>query len=349
MAEENKALQPLPAGEPELPAAPKRGRRKKETAVVPVQEIAIENDVRTATYHEGQVITIDRTATVERVNEAQEMAWHELTNSLIRKSILTGRLVSMETHRISAGENINVAVVEYQGYRIVIPTSEMNIIIGGAVEEGKERQAKITSNMVGCDVDFVVMRMDEESHSVIASRRLAMERKVQDFYIDKTASGKPVINVGSVVEARIVAVSETVLRLEVFGTECFTRVFDIVEEWMADARERYSVGDTVYVKVSSIEFDSKSRPVIKVEGKSLTAPKVYACVKQGKYSGVVTGINKGIYFIRLDIGVNAIAHTCKGEDRLPKRKDVVSFICTRMDEEGRVAVGLISRVIKPFK
>ena len=49
--------------------------------------------------------------------------------------------------------------------------------------------------------------------------------------------------------------------------------------------------------------------------------------------------------MRLSIGVNEIAHSCY-DNRLPGKKDDVSFVVTRIDEERNVALGLISRIIK---
>ena len=85
---------------------------------------------------------------------------------------------------------------------------------------------------------------------------------------------------------------------------------------------------------------------ITVEGKSLDHTTCYACKKQGKYIGTVTGIHDGLIFIRLQVGTNAIAHSVEDRQLLPRKKDDVYFICTRMDEEKEVAIGIISRVIR---
>ena len=50
-------------------------------------------------------------------------------------------------------------------------------------------------------------------------------------------------------------------------------------------------------------------------------------------------------FIRLNNGVNAIAHSCY-DLRAPGKSDDVSFAVTRLDEEQGVAVGIITRIIK---
>ena len=62
-------------------------------------------------------------------------------------------------------------------------------------------------------------------------------------------------------------------------------------------------------------------------------------------AGTVTDIHKGTVFVRLHIGVNAVAHSCY-DNRMPGKKDDVSFVVTRIDADRNVAVGLISRIIK---
>ena len=61
--------------------------------------------------------------------------------------------------------------------------------------------------------------------------------------------------------------------------------------------------------------------------------------------GEVTDVHKGRVFIRLDIGVNALAHECR-DMRMPGRKDTVSFPVTRLDEKNGIAIGIITRIIK---
>lgn len=56
-------------------------------------------------------------------------------------------------------------------------------------------------------------------------------------------------------------------------------------------------------------------------------------------------IHKGTVFVRLELGVNAIAHSCY-DSRTVGKKDKVSFVVTHIDEERNVAVGIITRIIK---
>ena len=78
-----------------------------------------------------QIITLDRLAAsvYENDNETDDLNWHELQNSMLKQKILTGMLISMERHSIGEGKTVNVALADYQGYRVMIPVTEMNIIL----------------------------------------------------------------------------------------------------------------------------------------------------------------------------------------------------------------------------
>ena len=69
------------------------------------------------------------------------------------------------------------------------------------------------------------------------------------------------------------------------------------------------------------------------------------CRIQGKYAGRVTDVHKGVVYVRLSNGVNAVAHSCY-DYRMPGKKDDVSFAVTRLDMERGVAVGIITRIIR---
>lgn len=43
--------------------------------------------------------------------------------------------------------------------------------------------------------------------------------------------------------------------------------------------------------------------------------------------------------------VNAVAHSCY-DRRTPGKKDDVSFVVTKLDEERSIAVGIITRIIR---
>ena len=154
---------------------------------------------------------------------------------------------------------------------------------------------------------------------------------------------------GRVVEARVIAVAPKVVRLEVFGVEVSVRARDMAWEWMVDAGEKFQVGELVLVTVNQIQIKSVEDMEVSVDAKSAAAnaskDNLKKCVRQGKYVGMITDIYKGTYFIRLNIGVNAVAHSCNMAS-LPSKRDEVGFVVTRINDRYEVAEGIITRLIK---
>lgn len=98
--------------------------------------------------------------------------------------------------------------------------------------------------------------------------------------------------------------------------------------------------------VNKVEASSVDQIIIEVDAKSPTAninkDNLRKCHKQGKYTGIITEVYKETYFIRLDIGVNAVAHSCN-MSALPGKK---GFVVTRINDNYEVAEGIITRLIK---
>lgn len=293
------------------------------------------------------VLTIDVDAQVESMEEQEEARWHQLLNAHRTRKILTGQLGGIE--KLESGWM--VAVTYFNGFRIIIPMNEMMINLQGDGRENADtlnRQVRIANNMLGCDIDFIIKDLDNKSRSVVASRKDAMLKKRQTFYLGEDTE-KPMLYEGRIVEARVIAVAPKAVRLEVFGVEVSVRARDMAWEWMVDAGEKFQVGDLVLVMVNKVEASPVDQIIIEVDAKSPTAninkDNLRKCHKQGKYTGIITEVYKGTYFIRLDIGVNAVAHSCN-MSALPGKKDKIGFVVTRINDNYEVAEGIITRLIK---
>ena len=237
-------------------------------------------------------MTIRNREDVETQEDREDIIWHEIHNAYRTRRILTGKLGGIE----QLDNRKTVAVVDYKGFRIIIPLKEMMINLGRS-PSGQEyadlmlRQNKILGNMLGADIDFVVRGIDSKTRSVVASRREAMMRKRQTFYFDLDPDGMYRVYEGRIVQARVIAVAEKVVRVEVFGVECSILARDLAWDWIGD------------------------------------------------------DVHKGVVYVRLANGVNAVAHSCY-DYRMPGKKDDVSFAVTRLDMERGVAVGIITRIIR---
>lgn len=295
----------------------------------------------------SSILTLSADSEVETQESKEDLIWHELQNAYRTKKILTGNLGGIE--RTEGG---TIAVIYYKEMRVIIPLAEMMINLSeDAVHDYGElvqRQNKILGNMLGCEVDFIVKGLDNSSRSVVASRKDAMYKKRQIFYLPD-ANGNSRVCEDRVVQARVIAVAEKVVRVEIFGVECSILARDLSWDWLGDATESFFVGDPLLVRVLNVKLNSLEDISVKADVKSVNGNTSKAnlnkCKIYGKYTGIVTNIHKGTVFVRLHIGVNAVAHSCY-DNRMPGNKDEISFVVTRIDEERNVAVGLISRIIK---
>ena len=289
---------------------------------------------------------------IETESAREDTIWHEIHNAYRTRRILTGQLGGIE--QTDSGKTI--VIVDYKGFRIVIPLKEMMIDLGqGRSPSGKEyaelmlRQNKILGNMLGAEIDFIVKGIDSKTRSVVASRREAMLKKRQIVYLDTDATGMYRVYEGRIVQARVIAVAEKVIRVEIFGVECSIMARDLAWDWIGDAHERFSVGDQVLVRILSVRREGLEDMGVKADVKSVTQDTQHEnlkkCRVQSKYAGKVTDVHKGVVYIRLSNGVNAVAHACY-DYRTPGKKDDVSFAVTKIDEERGVAVGIITRIIR---
>lgn len=334
---------PVAGEEPAQPQRPRVRPRRRE----PSAEVA----APAADPRRDRVLTIEARDEVQTEEEREAIIWHEIQNAHWTRRILTGTLDGVE--RTESG--MNVAVVNYKGFRVVIPVKEM-MLTNERVPSGADFNAfvagmrGILTARLGSEIDFIVKGHENKSRSVVASRRDAMYRKRQTFYLDKNELGEPLIREGRVVQARVVAVAEKVVRVEVFGVECAILARGLSRAWIGDAADYYHVGDRILVRVQKISGTTAEDLTIAVDVRSTTADadageNLKKCVRHGRYAGRVTDIRGGVLFVRLNNGVNAIAHTCF-DRRTPGKGDDVSFAVTRLDEDNGVAVGSITRIIK---
>lgn len=340
---------------------PKKKRASKKKAAEPPIEVSEESDVpiveeaspkskKVKPPKEDSILTIEAGGVVLTDEELAEIAWHEIQNAYRTRKILTGMLGGIE---ILDGGN-TVAVVEYKGYRVIIPVKEMAVLKYTKMEPDEHRdfilrQQKLISKMLGAEIDFIVKGIDSKTRSIVASRKEAMLKKRKTFYMETDANGNYKIYDGRIVQARVIAVAEKGIRIEAFGVECSIMSRELSWDWIGDAHDRYSIGDEILVRIQSVNREDAENITIKADVKSVTEknnrPNLSLCRVQGKYAGKIIDVHKGVVYVRLTNGINAIAHSCL-DRRMPAKKDDVSFAVTAIEEERGVAIGIITRIIK---
>jgi len=299
----------------------------------------------------ARILTLEVGAEVETQKDKENAVWHEIKNSQVTGTHLTGTLGKVE--RLDNGALLSI--VDYKGQRIAIPQNEMMLGVnrpnGQSDNEYNERVLRVLNRMMGAEIDFTVRGISGKDNErvAVASRKSAMLRLRRRYYLTEGANGKPQVYPTRIVEARIVAVSQLAIRVEIFGVETSIRNRDISWGYAGDCRDMYFVGDSVQVRVNVVEGDTPETLSIGVDIRSLSKndshERLMALKPQTNCMGKVMEIGSGIVFINLVDGVRAISHKCF-DRRKPGKGDDVLFVCQRIDMDSGVAVGFIARVVK---
>ena len=103
---------------------------------------------------------------------------------------------------------------------------------------------------------------------------------------------------------------------------------DLAWDWIGDAHDRFAVGDQILVRVTEVNKTSQEELSVHADVKSVTENTSHEALKrcrvQSKYAGRVTDVHKGIVYVRLSNGVNAVAHSCY--DRRTPGKRMMSVL-----------------------
>lgn len=108
--------------------------------------------------------------------------------------------------------------------------------------------------------------------------------------------------------------AEKIIRVEAFGVECAIVARDLSWEWLGDARDHFSVGSRILIRILTIDCSSLEGLTITADVRSVSSTtnldNVKKCQPQCRYAGRVTDVRGEVVYIRLNNGVNAIAHAC---------------------------------------
>ena len=296
------------------------------------------------------VLFVDKNEEIVSEKEQQETNWHEIKNAYITKRILTGNLVGMEK---TPHDNHIIGVTYYNGYKIIIPASEL-IELANKEVDTEVRYQKIISSMIGAEISYMIIALDNNSQTLVASRLRANARNRQTFFFDKDDKGKYKIYENSLVEARIIGVSYNAVRVEIFGVECTIQPSELSWDWITDVCEKFSVGDRVMVRITEIHGrGDKNEPLsigasIRLAEDSKQTELLKNMSPGSLYTGQVLDIRKGTYLIKLSNGANALSHSsyCR---KPVMRLDTIAFVVNSIDNSKKTVNGSIIRIVKSAK
>jgi len=306
----------------------------------------------------NKILSIDANEEIYDTRKQREMEiLHDFKDAAKNQRIICGSIEGVEKTK----NGFLVATTSYMGKRVIIPLEKG---MGYRLEAGDKKEyfkrlMQITNTLLDCEIDFVIKGFQASENCYVASRDEALNKKIRTYYCTPDETGKPKIYAGKKVQARVMAVKEKKMRIEVFGVEFSMHPKVIRKRFIGDLRDEYFVGDRINVIITEVNYPKEEADVnnpdylrnitIKAECASLNdldmEENFDKISEDGKYVGEVTDIHNNTIFMYLSVGVNAIAHKVLTNQQVFKG-DRVRFVCKQKTPETLVAKGY---VIEPIR
>lgn len=357
------------------PPKRKRGRPKKVTTETSVQEVKTDTikedtevkEVRKEKSEESSVEPAPKKSRTRKTKQADVLDAHRDARALLKGAQKTMKILTAMIERIEYNEHMKdadtavTAVVQHSGFRILIPASEMGIDVDEELtrQEKESIYRRYINPMIGANIDFVVRKVDEKTNLAVGSRRIAMAIKKKQIFQNRSRSGKKTQAEWAMeervpVEAHVMAVAGSTVRIEVFGVE--TKVLAKDADWIytANLSDIFCPGDKIKCIIKSINVNEEDKSDIKITASIREAyPNKQidnaATFKDGSICiGEVTGVNvKGYYVLLGDraTGITGFCQTVRGTE-IPAVGDKVSCQINSVDGDAGFAYVNIIRIIQ---
>lgn len=267
----------------------------------------------------------------------------EVMASRQSKKILTGTLSAIDTYATKDNLKVDCGVVFYGDYRILISLKSLNI----KQNENETDQEKIllylkkaARGMIGCEIDFIVTKIDKDAKIAIASRKLAMERR-KNIELRRHKEGDKV-------QVRVISVGIDSCKVECCGIETRVPINEIAWGYINDISSYVQVGTKQDAKIKEIDAENDS---VKVSIKEATIDHyddyVKTINKGSTYAATVTGIAEyGIFLsIKERECLSVLCPIPKWSNFNPVKGQVYSLKIKAIDEKDRKISGNLMRLI----
>lgn len=279
-------------------------------------------------------------------------------------TILKGMLERVDVAENSpTPESAVFGVLHYKNFKIMIPALFMNIEVPDDVT-GKEKAAilrKHMNTMLGASIEYVVTKVSETANVAIGDRSIAMSIKKKQNFINKYRNtGMSYMEYAMEnkvpVEADIMAVSGSQIRLNIGGADGRVLARDAAWRFSNNLSENFFPGDTVKVIIKEIHHNEETGEYsVKASIKDTTPNAQINNIADYSVSSTclarVSGAIQSGYFLAIGdnkTGIEAFCDLVHG-GITPMIDDVVSCQLTKIDYETGQAKAKITRIIRRAK
>lgn len=261
-----------------------------------------------------------------------ELNFRELLRSKEEKRIITGKITGIEDEYYKIkNEKIPCAIVWYEDIKILIPISHLGI---------SKQTKSMLRGMLGSEIDFIVMEIDETTNLAIASRIDAMNLRAK--------LELPKLKLNDNIKVRIIAVGIKHIIVEMYGKEVIIKAENLQHTYIVNCKDIYTPGDYLKVKIKTLDIGNN---IFELDAKCfLTNP--YKSIRKfiteyGEYTGKVIAFSKknsGI-IIQLDqSNISCLVRVPARFNNYPHYMQNVLIKVTEINETKKLIYGYLMRV-----
>jgi ribosomal protein S1 len=282
---------------------------------------------------------LDLTELDKDLSEEQQKEWNAIYASWRAGSILTGRVVGVDTTTITLPNKetgkpervaINCLVVISYRVKVLIPEQQVWF------DEKTTRPEHVLRSMTGAVIDYVITGIDRESDCCTASRRSAM-------YVRRKAFTKLTPKVGKKVSVNVIAVGAAHLLANCGGFDTTLSQRDLSYGMLGDLRDKFHPGETLTAILKEYDEENQS---IKISVKE-AEPHPFDGVEvrhplNCRRASTISGKYKGGVFCKLEENLDCLCtysmYQCDEDFNV---EDKVIVVITKYDYERKLVYGKI--------
>ena len=174
----------------------------------------------------------------------RKIIWQNINSSKEKFKILKGNIIAIETEKMKE-KNITCAIVDFKGVKIIIPATEM-------LQEGKNDK-KLLRNMMGAEINFIVVEIDKVGEKAVASRIKAMER-IKEINFKKIVEGDKIY-------CKVIGIWKKYIRVECVGIDFIIKAQDLQYGFVEDVSKLYKINEQIKVLVKNIDLEEKKMKI----------------------------------------------------------------------------------------
>lgn len=282
---------------------------------------------------------LDLTEVDANLSDEQRREWNAIYASYRGKTVLTGRVVGIDSHSITvkddkAGKHVrksilNLVVISYR-VKVIIPHQE------AWFNPASERPEHVFRSMVGSMIDYVITGIDKDNECCVASRRDALILRRKTF-------AKRDLRIGKKIPVNILAVGSTHLLATYGGYDMTLSQRDLSYGMIDDLKNKYRAGQTYTAVYKGYDIEKDTLKISIKEAK----PHPFEGVEtrhplNSRRVSKITGKYKGGVFCKLEEELDCLCIYSQFE--CDEDYDIgtnVIVVVTKFDYERRLIYGKV--------